>query len=245
MDNLDLILEKYHFSQEEKDELLAIIKPFYCHDEFQKRMTNIFPHHGNKTLGMHILDDAAVTYILCKKKKEKKKYYNLHIDLAVKIAMMHDLYTAPWQNNTSIKVKSFFHKHGFRHPVEAVINANYWFPEIFKDDNSAKIMIDGIIHHMWPLPVSSLKHEGINEMELVNYDFVEYLSVQNREYLIASLMRHKIGKISFCRSKYHEGRIMSKADKIVARKELTTTSSIIALITGKNKKLLKGKEDVR
>ena len=42
-------------------------------------------------------------------------------------------------------------KHGFVHPIEAVVNAITWFPQYFKTKEKTVIIIDGIIHHMFPL----------------------------------------------------------------------------------------------
>ena len=168
----------------------------------------------------------------------KRKNKNFNITLAVRIAMLHDLYTLPWQNNEKAKVNKFFNKHGFRHPIEAVINAINWYPELFEVSNEAKVIIDGIIHHMYPLPVTSFKENFENKIELKNYELLNNLSPEDKLMLIESSNRFKIGRISFSRSKYKEGRIMAKADKYVASKEVKNP---LPLITGSNKHLTKNK----
>ncbi len=235
MDNIYYYFNQYNLSDIEKEELATLIYPIFIHPEFQKRMTREYMHHGTITLGEHIIKDTITTYILCRK-KSKKRIINL--DLALKISMLHDLYTFPWQN--SQEKTSFFHKHGFRHPVEACINATYWFPEYFKDVKSAEIIIDGIMHHMFPLPVSSVKNNELDKMELNNFDNFTKLDKDIQYIIIKSMKRKRFAKISFSRSLYYEGRIMSKADKKVALSEIKNFSSAKALLTGKNKKIKKG-----
>jgi hypothetical protein len=149
--------------------------------------------------------------------------------------MLHDLYTLPWQNSN--KYTKFFHKHGFRHPIEASINAAYWFPEYFKNKKNAEIIIDGIIHHMFPLPVSSIKDDKIENIEIENYDLFLKLDDDIRKIILKSIQRKRLSSISLTRSLYKEGRIMSKADKRVALGEIKNFSSAKALLTGKNKKI--------
>ena len=153
------------------------------------------------------------------------------------MAIMHDLYKLPWQNNPESKSKKFMNKHGFRHPIEAVINSIKWFADEFKNDKEAKIIIDGIVHHMWPLPVRVLSNIDENNLELKNYKALENLSKKHQQMIIESSNRCKIGSLSFAKSKYIEGRILSKADKKVSFKQFESITSILALITGKNKKL--------
>ena len=226
---LDKIFDKYNLSLKDRNYLDKIIIPIINHPEFQKRMTKEFFHHGDITLGEHILEDSVLTYLLAKKRNDIK------IDLAIKIAMLHDLYTIPWQNNKEAKVKRFFNKHGFRHPIEAVINGVTWYPEIFNDEEESKIIIDGVLHHMFPLPVRYLN----KKTELKNWDVYDNLDESYKLMINASLKRKKLGPVSFSRSKYIEGRIMSKADKKVSRKQIKNISNANALITGHNKKLEK------
>lgn len=230
---IELIITKYNLNSEEKIELLSIIRPIINHSEFKRRMTSEFLHHSDITLGEHIIEDAVVTYKLCKNKNKKKEKVNTR--LAVIISMFHDLYTNPWQNNKSNKVKKFSNKHGFRHPLEAVINAYNWYPDYFKDDKESNIIIDGIIHHMYPLPVSRFKTDNKNELK--NYELVNNLNKNIKEKIYLSSNRNKIFDFSFSKSKYLEGRIMSKADKKVSLKQIKNVSSGLSLITGKNKKI--------
>ncbi len=223
------LFNKYHLKTNEQEELYNEIYPIYKHPEFQRRLTKEYMHHGNITLGEHIIKDTIKTYLLCKKKK------NINLSLALKISMLHDLYTLPWQNSDSHP--KFFHKHGFRHPIEASINAAYWFPEYFKDKKNAEIIIDGIIHHMFPLPVTSTKDAKIENLEIENYDL--FLSLDNdiKQIILNSIQRKRLSSISLTRSLYQEGRIMSKADKRVALSEIKNFSSAKALLTGKNKRI--------
>ena len=229
--------EKYNLSNNEKNELFNIIYPIFMHPEFQKRMESEFMHHGTVTLGEHILKDTVLTYMLCKKYMVKKKR-KINIIAAIKISMLHDLYTYPWQN--SKRHTKFSHKHGFRHPIEAAINAAYWFPEYFKNKHDAEIIIDGIIHHMFPLPVTYVKNNEIGEMELNNYEMYKTLPNDIKNIILKSIKRKHLGVFSFTRSLYNEGRIMSKADKKVAISEIKNFSSAKALLTGKNKKIKNG-----
>ena len=240
MDKYDLIIgylsDKYKLSSEEKDEFINITQDIYNHYEFKKRIKKPFLHHGNTTLGEHILEDAMKTYKMSKHIKSND--YDLKV--AVTIAMLHDLYASPWQNS-KIKIRNFFHKHGFRHPVEACINAINWFPELFKDKSTAEKLIDGIIHHMYPLPVSRFVDNKKNVAELQNFKKVKHISKEHINMIIESTNRGKIGKISFAKPKFKEGKIMSKADKKVSIKQFDSLSSYAALLTGKNKMLKRQK----
>lgn len=234
---LNSLYDKYNLKDDERDYLNNIILPIVENSNFQERMTNEFLHHSDITLGEHILEDTILTYVLSKKYLNKHPNTNYRLDLAIKIAMLHDLYTLPWQNNEKAKVNHFFSKHGFRHPVEAVINSITWYPGIFEDDHDKEIIIDGIIHHMYPLPVRRINEKKIEKVELKNIDNYNSLSKNNKDILMNSLNRNKIGVLSLGRSKYKEGRIMSKADKRSSRKEIKNISSAKALLTGKNKKI--------
>ncbi len=232
-EKIDSILIKYNINNEDKSNFLNIINPIVSHSEFQRRMTSEFLHHSNITLGEHIIEDAVVTYLLGKKSKK-----NINIDLAVKIAMLHDLYTVSWQNTEKvIKEKKFFNKHGFRHPVEAIINAYNWYPELFKNENDTRIIIDGVIHHMYPLPVTKFVDSRDNILELKNFELVSNLPQEIKDIIVYSTKRKGLGSISLCKSKYIEGRIMSKADKKVSVGQFKNVSSVLALFTGVNKKL--------
>lgn len=234
---LIMLLNRYHIKGNEKKELVNIIKPIYLHPEFQKRFESSFPHHGSVTVAEHLIEDTIKTYLLSKIYIMKKKNKNYDIKSAIYIAIFHDLYTVPWQNNSESKVVKFQNVHGFRHPVEAVINAYNWFPQLFNDDNYVKI-IDGIVHHMYPLPVISINSD-LNTRELKNYELYRRLPNKIKNALIMSTKRNCIFGFSLAKSKYVEGRIMSRADKYVSIKQLKSIYDWIALLTGKNKRLTK------
>ena len=237
MKKIDDIFDKYNLSLEDRCYLDNIMSPIINNPNFQKRMTSEFLHHSDITLGEHIIEDSVVTYLLSKKYLEKKKNSNYRMDLAIKTALLHDLYTIPWQNNKEASVHNFFNKHGFRHPVEATINAITWYPNVFENKDEAGIIIDGIIHHMFPLPVRVINNKIIEKSELKNINNYNMLSDEYKEMIKKSLKRKKLGGLSFSKSKYKEGKIMSKADKKVARSEIKNFSSAKALLTGHNKKI--------
>ena len=233
--DLDKLLDENNLSYDEKIFFLTIINNIYSHPEFQKRLDNkIYPHHSTISLGNHILSDAIVAYKL----GLSSKYGPLNLKLIILIAMFHDLYELPWQNSGIIKSRTQ-NRHGFTHPIEAAINAITWFPEYFQNEDEAIILIDGIIHHMYPFPVRSLK-EGFHEAELNNLEKINNLPINLKNIIINSSSRKTIFRVSFSKSRYNEGRIVSKADKIVAlRKEKPNFNSYRASITGKNMDLLK------
>lgn len=231
------IMSDYGLNKEEQEEMLSLVIDIFKHHEFQKRMSNQFLHHSDITLGYHILQDTTVTYILCKKKQ--KKGVKVNIKLALYISMMHDLYTVPWQNNKNSKSKKFKNKHGFRHPVESVINSLTWYEDIFDGCVDKYDLIDGIVHHMYPLPVSSFQDSNINILELKNFDLVNNIKEDYLEVLTKTSNRAKIWCYSFALPTSIEGRIVAKADKIVSIDNLKNLSSVIALLTGKNKSLIR------
>lgn len=232
--------QKYNLTTSQFQELWTIIEPIFVHDEFQRRMTSEFPHHDLATLGNHIIDDTIVTYILSKKQDEK---YNLNTALC--ISMFHDLYTLPWQNNTDNKRYKLFNKHGFTHPIEAVINAATWYPVYFENKEESKKIIDGIVHHMYPFPVRAFDN---TDMELNNASNYKRLPNTLKQLLIDSTNRGNIrfslfpfnqteflkGTISISRSIYKEGIVMSKADKIVSFQKDFTAKGAVACLTGYN-----------
>ena len=229
--NKDIYLfycDKYGLSTKERKDLFKMIKSIYFHKEFQRRFGEEFKHHGKTTLSEHIIEDTIVTYMLCKKSKKK-----VNTELAVKISMMHDLYTIPWQNN-DIKKSRLVLRHGFAHPLEAAINSMVWFKKEFNNSIKSEILLDGILHHMYPLPVLSYKDSKNNELELFNYDMIKKLTPRNKALLEKLSNKYKIGSISLCRSDYLEGRIMSRADKLVSRKQLLCKDDVLALVTGVN-----------
>lgn len=227
---LNNLLDKYSLTLEEKNELLGIIYPMFRHNEFQRRMSKEFLHHSDITLGSHIIEDSILTYLYSKKYMQKHENYRL--DLAVRIAFLHDLYTLPWQNREKSN-KYFFNKHGFTHPIEAVINAYNWYPEVF-NEKDREILIDGIIHHMFPLPVRRVDNK---KFYINNLKILDSLPIDIKNIINNSLKRKKIGIISISRSIYKEGRIMSKADKKVSIKQIKNIDSFKALLTGKNKSI--------
>ena len=238
MDRLNKIIDRYKLSDYEKEELKHLIVSIYNHEEFQRRMTSEYAHHGEITLGQHIIEVTIISYII------GKKFKNIDLDLVIKIAMFHDLYTLPWQNSP-IKDSKFSNKHGFRHPIEAIVNSSIWFPAEYLNEDKAYKMIDGIMHHMFPLPVSKCIdfNETIdyNPLELRNIELLSELPSQIKSYLIQSGSRGRIGSYSFKLPKNLEGNIVVIADKIsaIADIKITDIYSIIALITGKNKGLKK------
>lgn len=229
------LLKKYGLTEVEKEEILNIINFIYTHDEFQRRMTEEFYHHDKITLGEHILEDTIISYILAKKYNKKT---NVSLETTCKIAMLHDLYTIPWQNNPDGKEKKFLNKHGFRHPIEAVINAVTWYPEIFELEDAKKI-IDGVVHHMFPFPVLAYEDRDDNPLELKNFEAVKNLDEVTKNILIESSNRGKIGRITFVPSMYPEGNIVSIADKMTSINNFkgSNLGSLTALVTGKNRNL--------
>ncbi|MDE6142285.1 MAG: hypothetical protein K2G03_06745 [Bacilli bacterium] len=232
---LEEMMKKYKLDESEKDELWNSIKDIFNHKEFQRRMSPDFPHHDKINLGEHILEDTIVTYILSKKVKRA----NYNRDLALKISMFHDFYIEPWQNNLKNKNNKFHNKHGFRHPIEAIIAAMTYFPEYFEDIDEAKIIIDGVLHHMHPFPVRKVELTEENIMELNNWEQFLKLDSKLAIIMLVCTSRNTIGKYSFSRSLFKEGRVMSKADKIVSKLNMKESSiaGFIALVSGRNKNL--------
>lgn len=233
------VLIIYKLDDVEINEIEHIVGHIFKHPEFQKRITDKYPHHGKMTLGLHILEDVILTYKFSKIYLSKEKSSNYRLDLALKIAMFHDLYTMPWQNNAFAKFKKFYNRHGFSHPVEAVINSCTWFKEDFIVEEDARIIIDGIIHHMFPLPVVIMDNKIVNNRELNNFDLFKKLPENIQELIFESSSRNKFLGLSWSKSKYLEGRIMAKADKKSSLREFNNINGVIALITGKNKSLKK------
>lgn len=229
------LLDKYGLKQNEKEKLLSIIKPIFEHDEFQRRLTSEFYHHDQITLGEHILEVTILTYLLAKKDKKADLEY------ALNIAMLHDLYCQPWQNNPNSKSRKFYYGHGYRHPIESVINSSIWFPDIFKEGKKTKIITDGIVHHMYPLPVMRFKENEINMHELKNFKYTKKMNQLVKESLIESSNRSATRNLSITPSQYIEGVIVSNADKIVTLGNFkgSNINGIVSLITKKNKNLEK------
>ncbi len=225
---------QYKLSNYKSKKLWNIIRPICYHKEFLIRLQKPFWHHDIKTLGEHIICDAIVTYKIIDKLNKKNKN-SLNINLAVIIAMFHDLYEKPWQNNLELPKRKFKNNHGFTHPIEAITNAITWFPNYFKNDKDALIIIDGVIHHMFPFPVRIID----NSIELNNQDKFNNLNDKYKKIIKLSASIGKIGNFSLRKSFYVEGQIMSKADKIVAiKKDLKSINGYISFLTGKNNNLL-------
>ena len=237
------LLDKYNFSANEREEFLSLVESIFFHDEFQKRMTKEFMHHDEVTLGEHIIEVTIYTYLLSKKYGNKK---NFDLNKAVKIAMFHDLYSQPWQNNPYSGVSRRSNKHAFRHPIEAVINSSVWFPEIFDTKEDIKVITDGIVHHMFPLPVARLNDSNYNLLELRNFDYMEKMNSSVKESLITSCNKSAMGHVSLTPSSFSEGKIVSSADKIVSLNNLRgcNVNALLALITGKNDNLEEAKVKV-
>lgn len=169
----------------------------------------------------------------------KKKQVDLNTTLT--IAMFHDLYTLPWQNSP-IKDKNFPNKHGFRHPIEAIINSYVWFPDAYKDEEQARKIIDGIAHHMFPLPVTKWQNpnnDNPNPLELRNIDLLPQVEEPVIELLNYTTSRGIIGEFSLGPANTGEGRIVCIADTIGSIKDIPITdwNSLTALVTGRNKRL--------
>lgn len=230
---VESLFSYYNLSLEDRKELLSIIYPIFIHKEFQKRLDNkLYPHHDKESLGHHILSDAVITFILAKKYQRKNPDFNINIPIV--IAMFHDLYELPWQN-ANIPKSMFVNKHGFVHPLEGIINAVNWYPEYFQNMEEANIIIDSVIHHMWPFPVRAID-TNIEALELNNTSKWYNLDKDIQNLIVMSSMRNYIKSqhISFARSRTKAGQIMSKADKIVSFSKEWTFNGAKACITGKN-----------
>lgn len=228
---------EYKLSSYDTKRLWKIIEPIATHKEFIKRCNDPYFHHDIKTLGDHILCDAIVSYKLASKlKRNKEQLKPINIKLVVIIAMFHDLYELPWQN---IEIKKILrNKHGFVHPIEAIVNAITWFPEYFENKEKSLIIIDGVIHHMFPLPVRRIDN---SPMELNNQKKFDNLEEKYKEMIKISTNIGAKGHYSLRKSFFIEGRIMSRADKLVAfKKDIGSVNGYLALLSGKNKNIKKG-----
>lgn len=219
----------YGFTLPEQEDFTKIVRPIISHPEFEKRCTDNFPHHGNTTLGEHILKDAMIIYRLANIYKSKHPNMDISTETAVVIPLFHDLYTNPWQNVDNDN--PLYEKHGFMHPIEAVINAYDWYPEYFKDKEVSKKIIDGVLHHMYPFPVRKINDEiEINEKKITDFKFYDVLVHSTKS---------KRENLCFKKATFIEGKLVSKADKLVTVKEIKNISSLVALVTAKNKSIIK------
>lgn len=231
INTLNYLMDKYKLTRSQKEELFDIIKDIFYHDEFQRRMTEEYKHHDKLILGYHLLEDTIVTYLFSKK---CIKDSNFDLNIALNISMLHDLYTSPWQNKQ--KSINFWNQHAFRHPIESVINSTIWYPELFESKNDAEKIIDGIVHHMYPIPVLSFNDDGENNLELKNYKKIPLVNKMNLNILQSSSNVCKIGNLSLKKSAFKEGRVVSFVDKYISLNNFDI-NSLSALITGYNKNL--------
>ena len=170
-----------------------------------------------------------ITYRLANIYKSKHPNVDISTETAVVIALFHDLYTNPWQNVDNDN--PLYEKHGFMHPIEAVINAYDWYPEYFKDKEVSKKIIDGVLHHMYPFPVRKINDEiEINEKKITDFKFYDVLVHSTKS---------KRENLCFKKATFIEGKLVSKADKLVTVKEIKNISSLVALVTAKNKSIIK------
>ena len=221
-----------NFTLKEQEEFLNITEKIIMHEEFEKRCTEEYYHHGNTTLGEHIIKDTILTYRMIKIYKLKHPLKKINLEDALLISLFHDLYTNSWQNNAEKKSIIKAENHGFIHPVEAVINSYTWFPEYFKNKERREKLIDGILHHMYPFPVKKITTDTIINNQNIK-KFKHY------KFLIENTYNKTNIHYNIKKSKSIEGRIMSKADKKSAIKELKNIESFLALITGKNNSIIK------
>lgn len=235
-DRIKEYAKKMNFTSEELDNYFEIIFPIIMHDEFQRRLTKDFPHHDDITLGEHILMVSLKTYQIALKYNKNPNFGTIDIKTSILIALFHDYYTLPWQNNPNNIAENFYNKHGFVHPVEAVINSTNLYPEYFIDPVISKKIVDGVLHHMYPFPVRSI--DG-SDMELNNEYLYQKMPIDIKNNMIMSTSKGKMGKYSFALTKYKEGQIVNIADKIVsAGLDLKNFNSLCALVTGHNKNLV-------
>lgn len=217
------IFRRYKLTEKEMRYIWRIIKPIYCHEEFQKRMVDPFFHHQDITLGEHIIEDTIFVYKYCIKKKQSQ----VVIRRAILIAMFHDLYVRPWMQKN--KKEYFINSHAFIHPIEAVVNSITWFPEYFVDLEDSKIIIDGILHHMYPCPVRA---SSSLTWEIDNQELYDKLHDKYKRIILCSLNPCRFKNLSLRNSFYFEGRILSKVDKIITmRKDLKGVKALQATKT--------------
>ena len=92
---------------------------------------------------------------------------------------------------------------------------------------------------MYPFPVRSFNLNEDNELELKNFGLIKNMSLYNINLLKESSNRNKIGLVSFSKSEYMEGILVSKADKIVSSLNFKDSNIhvLIALLGAHNKNL--------
>lgn len=227
------ICDRYNLKEKEMRSLWKLVKPIFCHVEFQKRLQDPFLHHQDVYVGEHILGDTILAYKVCKKKNKDADF----IRRTVLISMFHDLYVQSWMIYNP--KKHFINSHAFLHPIEAIINAITWFPEYFLDVEDAKIIIDGVLHHMYPCPVRAFTDL---EMELPNYELYEALDNKYKMIIECSLVPCMFRNMSLRRSFYVEGRILSHVDKVITmkkdlkgKKAFGACKTLFLAVAGRNK----------
>lgn len=219
--NLKDIFKRYKLTDKEMRYIWKNIKKIYCHEEFQKRMKDPFFHHHNITLGEHIIEDTIFTFKYCQRKNKDEEVTKR----AILIAMLHDLYSVPWMMDE--KKKYLINYHAFSHPIEASINAISWFPEYFQNLDDAKIIIDGILHHMYPCPVRAFSDL---KWELNNIDLFNQLEDKYKEIILCSLKPCMFKNLSLRRSFFFEGRIVDRMDKIITIKKDLKGTKVISFV---------------
>ena len=90
---------------------------------------------------------------------------------------------------------------------------------------------------MYPLAVPVLTGFDTNEIELKNYDKVKKIDNELLEQIIYSTNRGRIIKLSLCKSRYKEGRIVSNSDTLVSINNYESLKGVPALISGVNKNI--------
>lgn len=115
-----------------------IVYPILTSKIFFKRRT--FRHHGDITVYEHCIHVSRMSYRIAKK---------LHLDYksAAIAGLLHDLYTTPWQEDTT--KKPFFEQHGFTHARDALKNSQRYFGNYL----NPKIE-NAILRHMFPLNIT-------------------------------------------------------------------------------------------
>lgn len=202
---LKKIFEFYKLSNKDMRYIWKIIKPIYLHEEFQRRMTDPFFHHCTITVGEHIIGDTILVYKTCK----RYKLSPCVIKRAILISMFHDLYEIPWPSDTK---ELFINYHAFVHPIEAIVNAITWFPKYFENIDDAKIIIDSVLHHMFPCPVRAMSNK---KLELNNIETFNKLPGRYKKIIYKSLKSYVFKDFSLRKSYYLEGRILCSVDKTI------------------------------
>lgn len=227
------VCNRYRLKEKDMRFLWKNVKTIFCHEEFQKRMQDPFWHHQDVTIGEHILGDTILAYKVCKSKNKDDNF----IRRTLYISMFHDLYVQSWM--IYHKKEYFINSHAFSHPIEAIINAITWFPQCFADLEDAKIIIDGVLHHMYPCPVrafTSLK------WEIFNAALYEKLDDKYKTIITCSLAPCLFKNMALRKSFYLEGRILSHVDKVITMKKdlrgkkvFGACKTLLFAVAGRNK----------